>query len=563
MARVVSWVFALAIPATVIHATKFGHEPHGLERRQGIIGLRPQLSFDTIGNLTTCEPRTIRWFYAGPPISMTLSVTNIGVTQIHLPPAPSSTATTSPTASTTPRSLESRQLRAAVVDMEISSSVNPSSLTFQWPSVNITSGSYQLRASIPSQGFRQMSGVFHVLRGPNTSCLNVPASHTSSTTPHDQPVPTSSQAPGSDSSPVSGVASSNPVNTSMIVGIVLGAIALILLGIAVYFYLRNRKRRNLSNGGGGGATNKDAKNWNALNSTDSRAHMLNMGATSDTPDRSRRLSSAQTQRRNYSQSSSIGPTEETVVGGFSEEKLGEYYNRKMSIASDDDSHAMALASLPSLSHHHQQRQQQHFPPIEQPTRPYPDPAVVAANIARRKSTDRKPRSTTRHPDIDIDSTVNPTAPPSSFTTTPSDLSHSFSTSPTASPDPASPSSPPHARRTNRQSLGRKRKPVPAYDESSVPTSPIPSSPMASESHLSHSAAHVEMDVLHHSASLQTHHAPSSAGGHYSTRSRPGTGDSNDLLHKTSFGMDGKQVHYLMPDLPADVQRQSAASSRSG
>lgn len=35
MARVVSWVFALAIPATVIHATKFGHEPHGLERRQG------------------------------------------------------------------------------------------------------------------------------------------------------------------------------------------------------------------------------------------------------------------------------------------------------------------------------------------------------------------------------------------------------------------------------------------------------------------------------------------------------------------------------------------------
>lgn len=494
--------------------------------------MSPILSFDTIGNLTTCEPATIRWFYAGAPINMTLSVTNIGVTQVSLPPAPS----TSSTSTSTRAPIENRQLRAEVVDMVISTKVNPASLTFEWPSVNVTSGSYQFEALIISQNYLKVSDVFYVLQGPNTACL--PASSTS-TTPSSVPTGGSPSIPA----PVSG-ASSKPINTSAIVGIVLGVLALIMVVLAVWFFLRHRKQQRQIGAGKKGSSKK----WNALNSTDSRAGiMAAVGANNDKDPRERMRRHSQAQRRNYSQSSSLGPTEETVTGDLSEEKLGASYgSRKNSIASYD---SMALAALPSLPH-----SSEHEAGGRRSKGSYPD--IVGANVARRRSTDAKTRSQLYLPPIESsNSTISRT---SSFGGV------SEATHPMPPSDPHTPQS--DAKRANRQSFGRKRKPVPAYDgeapASPIPASPIPPSPMASEAHLTGSEKGYHGSPNQQPQLQLRHPQPQnpSTVGHYSTRgaaiSRPNTTDSSELLHKTSFGVEGKPVHYLMPDLPPDSQTQS-------
>ncbi|KAF6757634.1 hypothetical protein DFP72DRAFT_1167984 [Ephemerocybe angulata] len=506
-------------------SVSFGNGAYGINRRQGpgTVGVSPILSFDTIGNLTTCEPATIRWFYAGAPINMTLSVTNIGVTQISSPPSPFDQLDLN---------LHPSPHRKPAAPTK----VNPASLTFEWPSVNVTSGSYQFEALIISQNYLKISDVFYVLQGPNTACL--PASSTST-------IPSSVPTGGSPSipAPVSG-ASSKPINTSAIVGIVLGVLALIMVVLAVWFFLRHRKQQRQIGAGKKGSSKK----WNALNSTDSRAGiMAAVGANNDKDPRERMRRHSQSQRRNYSQSSSLGPTEETVTGDLSEEKLGaSYSSRKNSIASYD---SMALAALPSLPH-----SSEHEAGGRRSKGSYLD--IVGANVARRRSTDAKTRSQLYLPPIESShSTVSRT---SSFGGV------SEATHPIPPPDPHTPQS--DAKRANRQSFGRKRKPVPAYDgeapASPIPASPIPPSPMPSEAHLTSS----EMGY-HGSPSqppqLQLRHPqpqnPSTVG-HYSTRgaaiSRPNTTDSSELLHKTSFGVEGKPVHYLMPDLPPDSQTQS-------
>lgn len=512
------------------------------------------MSFDTIANLTTCESATIQWFYAGPPTAMTLRVTNVGVDQVALPPAPSTTSSTSVTS--TPPPLENGRDRRAVpfVDMVISDRVNPSSLSFRWSSVNVASGSYILQAEIAEEDFLQESPVFHVLTGRNTACLVVNpststttsgASTSSGTGPSSPPAQTSgSWVPGGV-----GGSSRNPINTGAIIGIVLGVLAMTIVGVGAYFFVRNRRRKEQTGFGGG-------KNWNHLNSTDSRGGLMPATLVGNQKRGSRRISSSQ-RRANYPTGSSTGHMTKSSQDDIAEKELGstDYSSRKNSVASYD-SNAMALSTLPSLHLHNNPSHGYEQGDLPSPKRRRPSSSdPTAANVAvRRSSSDKRP-SRPYLPTIESNN--------NSLSGTPSLDGTSFSHNAYEMQPPSSPS-PMNAdlKRTNRQSFGRKRKPVPVYDPSSesplqpsppspMPSTPTSSTPLDSRSYQSHDVGYM------HQPQPQAPNLGSSVG-HYSTRmaagngkSRPGTPDASELLHKSSLGIDGKPVHYLMPDLPAD------------
>lgn len=522
---------------------------NGLARRQGTFAPSPVLSFDTINDLVTCEPATIAWFYAGPPINMTLSITNDGVAQVTLPPVGSTTSTS--TSTPPPPTNVRRQAPPAIVDTVISTKINPESLNFRWRSVNFTSGTYQLRASIASQNFVSRSSPFNIRQGPDTSCIQSGSTATTTGTP---PSNTGINAPVSTTS--------KSRNTGTIVGIVLGVLALLIAVLLAYLRIRGKGKKRFGFG-------KDVgRKWNGLSSVDSRNALA---ANFDPP-----LASAK--RRNYSRGSSLGTvvashSREAVGGGGSEEKVGSAsYSRKNSIASYDDSHVMALSTLPTL--HHRERDDVYSPRHQDPY-----PPAVGAKVGRRTSVDRKSARSRSQPYLDpieSDNTVSRSSSigGTSFTHTAPGPSEFYAAShPPQSSSPTPPLSA-EAKRANRQSFGRKRKPVPAYDPNdeipSVP-SPTPQSPVpmdyeigydvrSSPSHQSHATT---PDMIAHSPAHTT-----TTLGHYTTRNNAAAAQSaaedgsETLGHKSSFGpagVEGKPLHYLMPDLPMSAQTGSVSS----
>ncbi|KAJ3506589.1 hypothetical protein NMY22_g17196 [Coprinellus aureogranulatus] len=262
---------------------------------------------------------------------MTLSVTDIGVEQVALPPAPSTTSASS--AASTPPPLENggRGRRAVpYVDMVLSNRVDPSSLSFRWPSVNISSGSYKIQASIPEESFLQESRVFHVLTGRNTACLaaNPPLTGTTSSPSTSATGPSSPPAQTSGSWVPGGVGGSsrNPINTGAIIGIVLGVLAMTIVGVGAYFFVRRRRGKEQAGYGG-------AKKWNHLNSTDSRAGLMAAALAGNQKPTSRRLSSSQ-RRANYSNGSSAGHMTNPSQDDSMEKEMGspDRSSRKDSVA---------------------------------------------------------------------------------------------------------------------------------------------------------------------------------------------------------------------------------------
>jgi hypothetical protein len=112
------------------------------------------------------------------------------------------------------------------------------------------------------------------------------------------------------------------------------------------------------------------------------------------------------------------------------------------------------------------------------------------------------------------------------------------------------------KQANRQSLGRKRKPVPAYDPNHDPSSPVPPTafhapPVPSPSlYSSDPSPSPEPSTVNQSAN-------GGGGAHYATRSQLGQDQSvPDLTHKSSFGPGGAEgpLHYLIPDMPMPLRR---------
>jgi hypothetical protein len=436
--------------------------------------------------------------------------------------------------------------------MVISNAIDPSSLSFQWSAVNIASGSYKFEAFMEARNFVQESPAFHVLTGRNTACLQPGSPSTSATTSETSTGSvTGTGAPPSQSSGSwvpggSGGQSKNPINVGSIVGIVLGVLAMTIIGVGAYFFVRNRRRRELIGGGG--------KKWNHLNSTDSRGGLI-AAAIAPPPTRASRRLSVSHRRANHSNgSSSLGHTTKGSQDDIAEKEMGSpgYSSRKDSLGSYD-SHAMALSTLPSLHLHnpdHSYDEDDMSSPKHRKAT-YADPTSVGTAI-QRSSSDARSRSRPYLPTIE---SAN-----NSASGTPEGTSFSHNTYEMQSPS-AHNAMNFEGKRVNRQSFGRKRKPVPAYtlESESPPTpnspSPMPSSPNSATPLDSQS---YEPDYLHQPQPHSPHSpTPGSSVGHYSTRgggnglSRPGTSDGSELLHKSSLGLDGKPVHYLMPDLPAD------------
>jgi hypothetical protein len=146
-----------------------------------------------------------------------------------------------------------------------------------------------------------------------------------------------------------------------------------------------------------------------------------------------------------------------------------------------------------------------------------------------------------------------------------DMSNNSNNNPTSSIDPSF--APPKL--TNRQSLGsRKRKPVPAYDPNQDPSSPV--SPAAASQHVPpHPSSPSPISPNPNPTPSPDSSRPDTAtanGGcaHYTTRSQleqkqqqqDQSGQHPVLAHKSSFGpggVEGKPLHYLIPDMPMPVQ----------
>ncbi|KAH6905356.1 hypothetical protein BKA70DRAFT_1153062 [Coprinopsis sp. MPI-PUGE-AT-0042] len=468
------------------------------------------LFFDTIPPLTICEPRIIQWDYFGRQSPMTLIVFNIGVE-----PSPST-------------------VFPGPVNKTLSTSITPFSGAYEW-AVDVPPGTYRFNASIPAANVLVQSGVFEVSAGPDSSCL--PSSSASSPAPSSTPDPSSQTSPvpqtssdsisPSDTSLPTAPQPSTRSHTGTIVGAVLGVVGLGIVVLAAFFLIRRMTPIKSKNGHG-----KPGGRWNGLGSTDSRTVLSNVALAKGGggAPRDRQSSSGQQRKRHYAGDSmaSMQMTDESFGAGVGG---GEKYtsSRKNSAATTHEDHeGMVLSTLPSLP-----RQPSNRDFTANGRRPsYPD--TQSDERPRRNS---RSQQSTPYPEANISRS-------SSAANTPYQAS---------APVPSTPGD-----KANRNSIGagngRKRKPVPAYNPSELAASPN-TSPFSSPPTLVTPSPAVASSALdHEGTSLQT-------PGHYTTRnvnSRPDAGDSNEALaHKSSFGptgvVEGKQMHYLMPDLPPDVR----------
>ena len=502
------------------------------------------LTFNNINQLTTCTSTSITWFYLGPDSPMSLTVTNLNV-----PQSGSSSLSGASTSTVSP----GMQILDTVT-VKLASALNPTSLNFTWPSVNVPQGWYRLYAGIDSQSFIQTSAAFFVSTGSNTSCL-VTAASTSA------PNPLSSSS--TTTTPLLVSSSSSPINTGAIVGIVIGSLGLLFAVAAMFFCFRRRYRKRTTKGGGGGL-----KGWSGLKSTDSHTglQVYNNKAS-----------------RHPSQVDSLQPavmgsdegTDPEDKFSTSPGKYGSPYDHETGVS---------LATLPTLQH-----SQGHEPMGRRVSRSYSQASTTnshggyavgavefgsAPPIAHSRSLrGRRPSVSESVRKSSLDAPSYP--PPISTGPYPSQLSRSASTGgPTQQSSPTSyhhqqepPQSPvtPDAKKANRASLSggsKKRKPVPAYENHELEvSSPSPVSPSALPA-----AAFPDLRSNGSDASLRAfaNGNGNGNGGHYTTRSRtrsrPGSSHSlaqvaareQELVHKSSFGpggVEGKPLHYLIPDMP--------------
>lgn len=481
------------------------------------------LFFDVIPDKTTCETTMIQWNFFGRQAPMTLLVSNVGV--------PPSDATASP----------------GPITRTLSTTITPFSGAFQWK-VDVPPGTYRLNASLPSLDVVFQSGLFDVVYIPNgdLSCLQTSSSTSPPSTGTPAPSSQTSPAPGSSTSDnteptTSSSSTALPAqgggrsNTGTIVGVVLGIVALGIVVLAAYFFIRRKKPSKAGHGSGkpGGGR------WNGLGSSDSRTVLAN-ATKSNGASRDRHSSSGQRRNLHFPGDSmaSMQVTDESFGMGVGGEKYTS--SRKNSAATTYEDHeGVVLATLPALPSNGRDAATGRRPS-------YPDglyfddrskgisrslqstPYMESTNVSRAPSAAGTPY-------LSNGADMNPKTPPANTT----DL------------------------KAHRNSIGagngRRRKPVPAYDPNDISPS-AQASPIASPPTLVAPSPAITSAMLDHEASY-TQQAPASSSGHYTTRtvnSRPDASDSSEgLAHKTSFGppgvAEGKQLHYLMPDLPADVR----------
>ncbi|KAF8906773.1 hypothetical protein CPB84DRAFT_1744904 [Gymnopilus junonius] len=535
----------------------------------------PVFVFDSIPQAVTCQPLAFSWFYDGPTAGFAFVVTNVGVPQdAPAPPLTSSSVSTSSTRGSF-TGTDGKARRAiptgaanplSNVTLRVVLNVDPFLDAYTWPVVDVPQGWYQVNATTAVQSYTSAPRLFFVHTGSDTSCL---AAVTGSPTPNPTTTPasTSSASTTPTSSPVLlPVGGASKVNSGAIAGATVGGVFLLAAILATWFCLQRKGKKS-------GALSSRSRKWNGLSSVDSR--VLNGSGNQ------KNFSTY----RHQSRSESLG----TIPIGASEEAVGMEKSSIYGKYSENDGRlngpGVVLAAMPVL--HHQGQLQQHSPRSKANSRAY---SVSSSNEflpnegvtpGRRPSV---PDSVIGRQSIDSSNTYPPTSPvsphaarngpsnqfmaanmgrsqssspsitqpSSSSSPTQSTSSHAFpphqnyqyqrpapSPSPQFPTNPATPTSDAATKKANRNSLGgKKRKPVPAYDPSQEDVASLPVPRVAA--------------TPSPAPSFTSPHTPTS-GGHYATRSQMGMDSSqHDLVHKSSFGpggVEGKPLHYLIPDMP--------------
>ncbi|KAH8101765.1 hypothetical protein BXZ70DRAFT_74931 [Cristinia sonorae] len=394
-------------------------------------------------------------------------------------------------------------------NITLATHVNPLVEMYKWNPVTVPIGQYVIWGCY--NGEVSISPTFFVSSGPDNSCL-------AGNTPIPSPNPTSESVtttPPSNNTdtpiPIGAIASDSHSHVGAIAGGTIGGIALLLLILlGVYAFLRYRRRVNRTRsasqsgaiGGGGGGAGK----WNGLSSRESNIQsslpQYAVGDRKVVPTGIRSVNQVQ---------GPVSPvaSDEDVSTLADEEKLegGEYVN--------------SVAPLPYTGqpHHHHRRSSTGSvlsSPPRSPTQHRIPPPKLDANGAyaysRRQSLDTRVLSST----------------PSSGSHTP--------VSPTNMPEMI-------AMDIKRTSSGHRRvattrKPVPTYTSSEVDVTSASSE---------FGVAPLTTTDIDRSRSVGSESATTlnSHGGGAAWKSRE---DLVGLSHKASFG-EGRQVHYLIPDMP--------------
>ncbi|KAJ7362985.1 hypothetical protein DFH08DRAFT_841827 [Mycena albidolilacea] len=205
----------------------------------------PIFSFNKISEPTTCKPAVIPWSYspitASDVFELTLFITNDGVAQ----PAPP-LATTSGTFTLNPRAMQRRDVTTQQIN---SDPIDPLVRAFTWSAVNVTAGWYELTATLSLPGFLKKSLAFYIENGTDISCLTPTRTSPFSSIP-SKAASSHSATSTASVSPSTGVPTVTPgpsnVNRGILVGGIIGGLAVLCGAIAAYLYrMRLRRRRNI------------------------------------------------------------------------------------------------------------------------------------------------------------------------------------------------------------------------------------------------------------------------------------------------------------------------------
>ncbi|KAF8067754.1 hypothetical protein FPV67DRAFT_1493372 [Lyophyllum atratum] len=566
--------------------------PH-LVARQDPSRPSPNLAFHTVGNLVSCAPTILTWEYTGPDEPLSLLISNTDVPQNGPTTSRNSPTFTDTFINTAAKdNRRSLQLRDSISAL-IAAGLSPNSNAFNW-TVNVPQGNYVVVAvaSAPAAYFTR-SSPFFVQQGSDTSCLGT-SSSSSAPLPSDtsSSSPTTSIATTTSSSatvtPIGG-SSSTPVNKGAIAGGVVAGVVILLGALGLYIFFICRPKRSRSHhtrspsgalahspsksafgfgGGGGGGGGR----WGGLSSVDSHMAMKDTAFTA-TPKKSKKAYTT----KHHSQTSSVGH----IVGGVgaSQDDIQTYLagtrSRAGSVAqqygspSEEKFGSPEEVGLPTLASNGG-RSPKPTPRSYSSSTYASELANAPAKTHRRPSLTANTRSKPHRPSIDstVDShQQSPFTPPA---TSPVGVARSPST--------ASQAQPPAQRKTPR-------KPVPAYADSASSSAPTPSpiSPSPSFSPFDspvlpvqgqgqgHYATRAERESLKSTASnsKSKSKARSKSKGRDKDKDREGVkgseGNSTNasseeivgqvqgtLAHKSSFGpggVEGKQLHYLIPDMP--------------
>ncbi|KAJ3837826.1 hypothetical protein F5878DRAFT_621322 [Lentinula raphanica] len=264
----------------------------------------PTLTFYSISSqLNTCSSFTVSWLWGidGIPLpkNMTLSVTNINVTQQD-PPTSSSSQILNTFTDTSVVTLARRQIIPSVASGSViatgtvsassgsstplpglleslSTTLDPSSqTTFTWDKVNLPQGWYEFLATATDAGdvaggvggifttWNATSDPFFIWNSSDVSCLAV------ITSPSTSSGSSGATNTAGQSSPSAGgsLSTSSSVNGGAIAGGVIGGIAAVVILIGAYLSYRARSRKNVLDGNGRSSRPNFGK-WGALGSFDS------------------------------------------------------------------------------------------------------------------------------------------------------------------------------------------------------------------------------------------------------------------------------------------------------